>query len=269
MLRQGGGGLAAFIHVGIDEELAATDGAPAGGQGGARAADQRAAPAAHPRPRPAPLLGRVPAAPPADEELPRGAGAGARRGLRQPLHDREAARPVHGRGRGSAQRAGRSGRHRHRQRAPLRGERAPAAVAGRRRRRPGSPPGDALRRGCADADRRADRRPHGGRRDLAAHGAASRDGRLHDVGAERRGAERPDRPAVRARGQPGTRCARPGRRRRHHGSLRHGVRDPQPAHRLGPVPRDPAARNALGQRRGHRRPQGRRRPVRPHRSPRW
>ena len=180
------------------------------------------------------------------------------------------ARPVHGRGRGGAHRAGRSGRHRHRQRAPVRGGRGPAALAGRRLRRPGGPPGDALRRGGADADRRADRRPHRGRRDLAAHGAASRDGCLHVSAQSGEGLERPDRRAVRARGQPGARCAR---RRRPASSpwtcsgMAYETRNPHID--WGPCLGDPAARHALRQRRGHRRPHGRRRPVRRDRSPRW
>src|SRR3954451_21087971 len=75
-----GGGLAAFIHVGIDDDLAAMmgslpegkgvsprplGGVPAGGKGLAGEADRGAVPAADPRPGAAPRLGRLPAAPPA------------------------------------------------------------------------------------------------------------------------------------------------------------------------------------------------------------
>ena len=54
VLREDGDGLAAFIHVGIDDELAAAHGLAARGQGGARPADHRALPAADRRPGPAP-----------------------------------------------------------------------------------------------------------------------------------------------------------------------------------------------------------------------
>ena len=59
-----GGGLAAFIHVGIDDETRARMGHLPEGKGVLGPAHHRALSAADPRPEPAPLLGRLPPEPP-------------------------------------------------------------------------------------------------------------------------------------------------------------------------------------------------------------
>ena len=83
------------------------------------------------RPHPAPRLGRLPAEPPADEVLPRGAGPDPRHRLRQPLPDREGRRGVlHPAGPAARRGARQRGRVRDRQRPRLRAERAPTPVAG-------------------------------------------------------------------------------------------------------------------------------------------
>ena len=106
----------------------------------------RAAAAA--RHRRAPGVVRLPAAPPADELVPRRAGADPGPGLRQPLPDREGGRRrLHRAGRGDRGRARRRGRRRDRERPALRGGRAARALAGRDRRD---------HRGCWPARRRED-----------------------------------------------------------------------------------------------------------------
>ena len=111
----------AVHHVGYRRRPPRPDGAPARGQGPPRPAHHRPAPAADRRPGPAPRLGRLPAAPPADAHLPRGARPGRRRGVRQPVPDREAAAgEFTAEDEVRARRPRRRGRHRHRQRPALR-----------------------------------------------------------------------------------------------------------------------------------------------------
>ena len=79
----------------------------------------------------APGVLRLPAPPPADAALPGCAGPGARRGLRQPLPDREARRRgVRRGGRERRRRAGHRRRRRDRERPPLPGGPPAGAVAG-------------------------------------------------------------------------------------------------------------------------------------------
>ena len=104
---------------------------PGQGDGDRRLADRaRAAGAAHrraaadpaPRHRGSPRVVRLPGAPPADELVPRGAGADPRPDLRKPVPDREVRwRRLHRRGREHRHRPGRGSRGRDRERPPLRG----------------------------------------------------------------------------------------------------------------------------------------------------
>ena len=122
VLDEGGGELSEFIVSGLDARGAAPDRQPPDGQGRARSAHRAAragAPARHP---PAPELVRLPAQPPADAQLPGRAGAGGRRGVRQPVPGREGRRRrVHRGRRAGGRRAGRGGRRR--------GARRPACTA--------------------------------------------------------------------------------------------------------------------------------------------
>ena len=92
VLDEGGDELVEFLVTGLDARGAAHDRQPPDGQRRARAAHRAAgagAPARHP---PAPAVVRLPAAPPADAQLPRRADPGRRRGVRQPLPGREGRR---------------------------------------------------------------------------------------------------------------------------------------------------------------------------------
>ena len=107
----------------------------AGGPRPARRADHRPAPAAAARHLRQPQVVRLPARASADAHLPRRPGADPRRGLRQPLPDREGGRRrVRRGGRGAARRAGRRGRRGDRQRQAVRGGPPAAALAAGQRR---------------------------------------------------------------------------------------------------------------------------------------
>ena len=90
-----------------------------------------AAPARRHRRRPA--LGRLPAEPPADDDVPRRADPPARRRVREPLPDRQAGRErVHRRGRGAHAAPRRPGGGRDRERAPPRDRRRAGSVSSSR-----------------------------------------------------------------------------------------------------------------------------------------
>ena len=231
-----GSNLERFITHGLDESQRAAIGEPPHGRGIARRADHGCLAAAPARDRRRPALGRLPAQSPADDELPRRAGAAARDGLRQPLPDREAGwGRLHPGGPGARRAARLAGGRRDRERATVRIGHALVAAArvtagGQQRdgaRDVGRPP--------ARADRGAAPRPAGG---------AARDGR--------------------AAGGPG---ARPDRR----GGRRAGGRGDRRA-AAAPRVEDGARAGAPPQRAcrlGARRPRGRPRLHAPRRRPRW
>ncbi len=162
------------------------DRSPAAGAGRAGRADPQPA-AAAPRGRDqARALVRLPVRPPADDHLPRRAGHDPRRGLRQPLPDRQGGWGEVRRG-GSrvGGRAGRMGGDRDRQRTALRGPQATPRGTRARGPRARGHVGDRAGGGLRDrpapgarADREA--RPGDGRGRLAAR--AARGGRRHQGG---------------------------------------------------------------------------------------
>ena len=152
VLGDGAGRAAAAVHhPRHDSRPGAGDRRPAGRARAARADHRPARAAAAARHRRAPRVVRLPAEPPADAVVPRGAGADPGQGVRQPLPDREGRR-------GRLHRPGRADRHRargrrrrgHRERPAPRGGGAARALAGgdggdhrpARRSRPAGP--DAL-----------------------------------------------------------------------------------------------------------------------------
>ncbi len=158
-------------------------------------------------------LVRLPAQPPADEQLPRRPDPGPRPGLRQPVPDRETKWcGVRRGGRVGAVHAGRGRRRGHRQRAPVRGVPAARALAARERRdrpqpdvryRPRRFPGTDRRAGPGDLGfgTRGGRHAHGehevaqcGDRRRCGRGGTPRSGAAH--------AGKPDGAGVR-RGGPG------------------------------------------------------------------
>ena len=127
-----GGGLAEFIPVGLDDRRDRGDPSLARGKGAARLAGHRApavAPGRYQGPR---GVIRLPAWPSSDEVVSRSADPDSRRGLRQPLPDREARRrPVRHRGRSGPGRARCGGGRRDRERQALRRGAPTAALAER------------------------------------------------------------------------------------------------------------------------------------------
>ncbi len=124
-----GGRLAEFVPVGLDESGDRPDPSLAGGPRPARQADHRPAPVAPARHLRRPRIERVPRRPSADALLPRGPGADPRRGLRQPLPDREAGRRLRRGRRGAGPGARRRRRGGHRERPAVRRGAQAAAVA--------------------------------------------------------------------------------------------------------------------------------------------
>ena len=139
VIDKAGQGLERFLTTGIDAETHAAIGDLPRGRGllGVLIREaQHAAPARH---RGRPALGRLPAPPSADEDVPRRADPAPGSGLREPLPDREGGRRrLHRGGRGADAASRRPGCGRDRERAPLRvldPVAAPARVAERDRRR--------------------------------------------------------------------------------------------------------------------------------------
>ena len=180
-----------------------------------------AAAAAGQRRRRRPLL-RLPARPPADGDVPRHAGDDPRRGLGQPLPDREGGRRgVHRRRRGGGRDPRRVGRDRDRERAPLPGLRAPPRRARGVRAAAGGDDRDRARdrrrdrpRPRARADRQARARARGRARDgdPARRGARARGGR--DGRRDLAGVPRHAAPRRRRRGGPRARSPATGSTRR-------------------------------------------------------
>ena len=136
-----GSQLERFLTVGIEPEEQAAIGDPPRGRGILGVLIRDAKPLRLARSHRGSAVGRLPAASPADALVPRGAGAVARGGLREPVSDGEGRwGGLHRGGRGARHRACRSGCGRDRERAALRSRDRLVASArvvdrGRKRRR--------------------------------------------------------------------------------------------------------------------------------------